>query len=135
MTDIIKLLLGSLFGGMIFFPAIVAPRVFSVLGEDQAGQFLRKLFPAYYLYIIALSTGSALLLLVSGRGVLAAVRFILAAITLWVRQGLVPRINRDRDAAKAGDPAAKTRFDRNHRLSVIINAAQMGCILGIFFLL
>ncbi len=135
MTDIIKLLLGSLFGGMIFFPAIVAPRVFSVLDEERAGQFLRKLFPAYYLYIIALSAGSAVLLLVSERFVLAGVMFILAAMTLWVRQVLVTNINRDRDAAKAGDNAAKTRFDRNHRLSVTINAAQMVVILGAFFLL
>ena len=46
------LAVGCLLGGMVFFPSVVAPRVFRVLEPDDAGRFLRALFPAYYLYLI-----------------------------------------------------------------------------------
>ncbi|MEE3110181.1 MAG: DUF4149 domain-containing protein, partial [Pseudomonadota bacterium] len=36
-------------GGLLFFPAVVAPTVFKSLPEAEAGHFLRALFPRYYL--------------------------------------------------------------------------------------
>ena len=48
----------------------------------------------------------------------------------WVaRQGLLPRINRHRDAGLAGDAAAARRFERLHRLSVALNATQIVVVL------
>lgn len=41
----------------------------------------------------------------------------------------MPRINALSDAAQAGDAAAKERFGAAHRLSVILNAAQMLAVL------
>jgi hypothetical protein len=46
-------------------------------------------------------------------------------LTVWLRQGLMPRINTLGDAAKAGDSAAKRRFDAAHRMSVALNVAQI----------
>ena len=39
-------------GAMLFFAVGVAPTVFQVLPIEEAGLFLRKLFPRYYLALI-----------------------------------------------------------------------------------
>ena len=113
-----------LLGGMAFFAAVLAPLVFTALPADAAGRFVRRLFPAYYLWVIASAATGALALLplrlpdALGLG-------LVAASTVWLRQGLMPRINAMSDAAQAGDAGAKAGFARAHRLSVLVNVAQM----------
>ena len=125
-----------LLGGMLFFPIVVAPIVFTSLPEVEAGQFLRSMFPRYYVFMITLSAlafalyqGCVGLVL----SVPATVCLAVALSTLWVRQSLVPRINDARDAQLAGDAAAGTRFDRGHKLSVLINMLQLIGLLVILF--
>ncbi len=113
-----------LLGGMIFFPTVVAPKVFSVLDERSAGQFLRALFPAYYMFIIA-AAGVAALTGAGEKPVYAAVFALTAASTLAIRQALVPQLNAWRDEAAAGDGRSERKFAQGHRLSVIVNAAQL----------
>ena len=123
--DVIGLVaVATLFGSMAFFSFVVAPLVFVNLDVTSAGRFLRGLFPWYYLVIGLLS----LLAL----GALAALR-PLEAITLGLialgaavsRQVLMPRINRNRDHMLEGQAGADRAFNRLHRLSVWINAAQL----------
>ena len=117
-----------LLGGMLFFPIVVAPVVFTSLPEVEAGHFLRSMFPRYYLFMITLSALAFALYQVGVGLVLsvpATVCFGVALSTLWVRQSLVPRINDARDAQLAGDATAGTRFDRGHKLSVTINMLQL----------
>ena len=94
-----------LLGGMLFFPIVVAPIVFKSLPEVEAGQFLRSMFPRYYVFIITLSA-LAFALYQGGVGLVlsvpATVCLAVALSTLWVRQSLVPRINDARDAQLAG---------------------------------
>ena len=117
-----------LLGGMLFFPIVVAPIVFTSLPEVEAGHFLRSMFPRYYLFMITLSA-LAFALYQVGVGLVpsvpATVCFGVALSTLWVRQSLVPRINDARDAQLSGDATAGTRFDRGHKLSVTINMLQL----------
>ncbi len=122
--------LASLLGAMVFFPAVVAPKVFTVLDEDAAGRFLRALFPAYYVFLIATS-GLAALAAAPRSAIHAGVLGAVALSTLAVRQVLVPRINAARDAANAGDTAAEARFRSGHRLSVVVNMAQLIAALDI----
>ena len=113
-----------LFGGMAFFAAVLAPLVFTALPADAAGRFVRRVFPAYYLWIIAsAAVGAAALLPLRLPDALGL--GLVAAGTVWLRQGLMPRINAMSDAAQAGDAAAKAGFARAHRLSVLVNVAQM----------
>jgi hypothetical protein len=124
LTGIAILCTAMLFGGMAFFAACVAPQVFARLPAEWAGRFIRGLFPIYYLWVLGTSAAAAFALLpirLPDALLLAAV----AGVTVWLRQGLMPRINRLSDAAQAGDPAAKPAFARAHRLSVLINLAQM----------
>ena len=111
-------------GAMLFFAVGVAPAVFQALPIEQAGQFLRKLFPRYYLALIV-GSGVAGCLWLSSAPLAAGTCLLIAVSTLWIRQRLVPRINQLRDAELAGDTAAGARFATMHRVSVIINMIQL----------
>lgn len=113
-----------LIGGMVFFPAVVAPTVFSVFDDKTGGQFLRALFPRYYLYILATSLMGLTGALIQGSWILLVYMFVFTS-TLWVRQTLVPKLNSWRDAEQAGDEVAQRKFKRGHRLSVLINMMQL----------
>ncbi len=114
--------LALLLGGMIFFAAVVAPLVFTRLPAEHAGRFIRAFFPVYYLYVLISSMVAAVALVPRWEGLAMGV---VAALTLVLRQWLMPLINRYSDAAQAGDTVAKRRFDRAHQLSVTVNVAQI----------
>ena len=135
MTNQIALFaLATLFGGMIFFAAIMAPLVFTRLPGAEAGPFIRAVFPMYYLYVLILAAAAALAIPPSLPSVAMAG---VALLTIGLRQWLMPRINRLSDAANAGDEAAKPRFNLAHRTSVAVNFAQIlicGAVLAQFAL-
>ena len=136
MLEVANALVLMLLGAMLFFPAVVAPVVFTSLPEAQAGAFLRSMFPRYYAFMIALSLIAALLFLVVSDGSAyqaATVCLFVGVSTLWVRQWLLPRINMARDAQLAGDVEAGRRFDRDHKLSVGVNMLQLVLLVGIQF--
>jgi hypothetical protein len=113
-----------LLGGMVFFAAVMAPLVFTQLPAEQAGRFIRAVFPFYYLYVFATAAGGAIALAWNHPTVAIALA-VIALVTVWLRQGLMQRINVLSDAARAGDGLARARFNRAHRLSVFVNAAQI----------
>lgn len=113
-----------LLGGMVFFAVVMAPLVFTRLPPDRAGPFIREVFPAYYLWVMGLGAAAAVALLPL-RPWDALAMAAVAAITWWLRQWLMPRLNAWSDAAQAGDAAAAPRFARGHRVSVMVNLAQM----------
>jgi hypothetical protein len=119
--------LAAMFGGMLFFSAVVAPMVFVKLPGEHAGRFIRQLFPWYYLVNGALALLGVLFLAVSAaRSTLDLVLALsIVAGFVYARQLLMPRINALRDAALAGDEQAGVAFERRHRLSVVINAVQL----------
>lgn len=127
---ILDLSLASLLGGMVFFAAVVAPQVFRTLAPEDAGRFLRALFPRYYVFMIV-TAGAAALAAIPASLVVAGTLAAVAASTLLVRQLLVPRLNAWRDAELAGDAAAGRRFATGHRLSVVINLLQLVAVIAI----
>ena len=120
-------------GAMLFFAIGVAPTVFQALPAEQAGLFLRKLFPRYYLSLIIGSTAGGVLWL-GTQPLASGVCLLIAVSTLWIRQWLVPRINALRDRELAGDVSAAAGFARLHRLSVVINMLQLLALLGILIM-
>jgi len=120
-----------LLGGMLFFPSVVAPVVFKALPEEQAGTFLRAMFPRYYSFIILLGVAACVsyALAESGRGgsVLAptvGITGLVVVSTLWVKQSLLPKINAARDAELAGDASAGASLNTMHRLLAVTNMLQ-----------
>lgn len=120
-------------GAMLFFAIGVAPTVFQALPAEQAGLFLRKLFPRYYLSLIIGSTAGGLLWL-GTQPLASGVCLLIAVSTLWIRQWLVPRINALRDRELSGDISAGEEFARLHRLSVTINLLQLLALLGMLMM-
>ncbi|MEM7405710.1 MAG: DUF4149 domain-containing protein [Pseudomonadota bacterium] len=125
------LALGALWGGMLFFAAVYAPLVFIKLEAAVAGPFIRQVFPVYYLAMGITSAVAACALAFGSKHTVAdvvALALVCAGFML-VRQVLMPRINRDRDAELAGDAAAGKRFHRGHQTSVAVNALQLLTVL------
>lgn len=46
------LLVSTLSGGMMLYSFGFAPMVFSALSTEDAGRFIRAVFPCYYLFVI-----------------------------------------------------------------------------------
>ncbi len=117
-----------LLGGMVFFAAILAPLVFTKLDGATAARFIRATFPRYYLYVAVAALLGAVGLIWADR-VSGIVLLVVALLTVWLRQGLMPTLNRLRDAGLAGDAASNARFDVMHRVSVGVNMVQMLAVL------
>ena len=115
----------SVLGAMLFFAAVVAPSVFKALPAEQAGLFLRALFPRYYLVLGAVTFGAALVAAYADSWWSAAVLAACAIIFLLGRFVVVPLINAYRDKMLEGDDASRKRFEALHRCTVIANFAQM----------
>lgn len=122
------LLCAMALGGMLFFATVFAPLAFRALQPAAAGELLRQVFPVYYVTLIALTALAALLLWNRRETpVLVAV----ALLFVFARFALLPRISRARDARLDGDEAEAKTFVRLHRLSVVINLAQMAALLAV----
>ena len=110
-------------GGMVFFAFVFAPLVFVKLPAKTAGGFIREVFPVYYIAF----AGAALL---AGAFAIPRIDALILAIVsgffLLARFWLMPKINQARDQGEA------RRFERLHRLSVFINAAQMIAVFAVF---
>ncbi len=117
-----------LLGGMVFFAAILAPLVFTKLDGATAARFIRATFPRYYLYVAVAAFLGAVGLIWADR-LSGLVLLAVALLTVWLRQGLMPTLNRLRDAGLAGDAASNARFDRMHRVSVGVNMVQLLAVL------
>ena len=128
-------------GSIAFFSFGVAPIIFSVLGPEAGGKFVRALFPRYYLWG---STAGAIALpaVVCGpmtypelRGPAVGVQAMLVLagtlVMLYCGNALTPAINAARDAG----PSQAERFHVLHKRSVRLNALALliGIGLLIFF--
>ena len=121
----------AVFGGMAFFAFVYAPLVFIRLGTEDGGRFIREVFPVYYVAMGAVSIAAAVPLAFgsAARGADAMAMACIGIVFFLARFVLLPIINRSRDAGHAGDAAAKKRFNLLHRMSVIVNLAQMLAVL------
>ncbi|MEO1205870.1 MAG: DUF4149 domain-containing protein [Pseudomonadota bacterium] len=117
-------------GAMLFFSAVIAPLVFQVLKADDAGRFLRAMFPLYYLVLGVVAAFGAVIALVAGQTLATWLFAITSALLLASRFIAVPIINAARDKMLTGDKAAKTTFDLWHRGTVVANLFEI-IILGV----
>ena len=128
--------IGALLGIMLFFAFAVAPTVFKSLPAEQAGTYLRAIFPRYYLWGIIFAIITAAIAIKVDMTVFTTVS-VIAVLFIFSRQILVPAINVARDAKLAGKDGAVPRFKRLHLVSVLINLSQMlmlvGCIVYLIY--
>ena len=124
-------LFGALVGSMLFFATTVAPTVFRALPAAAAGTFLRRLFPLYYLWGLALSILCTIAAYYGANSTAAIICALVASMFVYARLVLLPLINRARDRKLDGDPAAAQAFRRLHLQSVLINALQLALLVGL----
>ena len=122
----------TLFGSMAFFSCVIAPLIFIELDAVTAGRFIRRVFPSYYVVVAVLSL-IATLSFAATLPIDAVIMGFVFAGAYISRQILMPRINRRRDAMVQDDVAAEVSFHRLHRLSVLINVAQIIAVFCILF--
>ena len=124
--NLIQNLIAISLGAMLFFSFVIAPVIFKVLDANNAGKFVRKIFPYYYLInLIILSIAVLLLFYISSINsdfYITLVITILFAFSLFV---LMPLIN------KLKDNKEERKFKYSHTLSVVINFIQ---IIGLIYL-
>ncbi len=89
LTTISLFATAMLFGGMVFFAAFMTPLVFIKLDGEIAGQFLRDIFPWYYLVVICLGAVAAVALIFL-KPVDGALLAGVAGVGVVVRQVLLP---------------------------------------------
>lgn len=107
-----------LFGGMVVYSFGFAAFLFTALPVDVAGPTIRRAFPHFYLFVIAVAAFGALLLWPQDR-LAAAIMGAVAVTTIPTRQILMPAINR------ATDSGAKSRFKWLHSLSVVVTLVHI----------
>ncbi len=115
----------TLLGAMLFFSFVVTPVAFRALQGEAVSNYLRALFPLYYLVIIVLGAVGAVTLALAERPLPAAALGLVAAFAVLTRQVLIPQLDAHRAGRAAGEPAAVRAFRRLHGLSMAINLAQM----------
>ena len=108
------------FGVIVFFSFVVAPITFITLDIENAGKFIRRLFPFYYgfnLFCLILS----LLIALVDRSFAVRYHIVILCIILFLFTlfYLMPKINKYRDNSN------ERMFKITHRLSVVINYAQL----------
>ena len=119
MNTLATLCTSLLFGGMSLFAFGFAAFLFTALPIETARQVIRKAFPWFYLFVIAVSSMAAALWALSEPPWALAMAAI-ALSTLPTRQILMPAIN------KATDAGLKQRFKVLHGLSVLITLGHIG---------
>lgn len=118
-----QLVTALILGGMVFFAFLFAPLVFTKLPAKTAGGFIREVFPVYYIAFAGVALIAAVLAIPRLDALVLA---IVGLLFLLARYWLMPKINEARDLGE------NRSFDRLHRLSVIINAAQMIAVFAVF---
>ena len=127
MENLIQNILAISLGMMIFFSFVLAPMIFKILDAENAGKFVRKIFPYYYFVnLIFLSIAVVLFIIISSLGLNFYITLALAISFIFAQFILMPMIN------KLKDNNEEKKFKYAHGTSVLINFIQM---IGLIYLL
>ena len=107
-----NLVCGLISGFILFQSAIVAPTIFQTLPENQAGPFLRSLFPRLFKLCAALMGLNALIAIYFD-DLVSTCGFILGVFLMIFCLFLVPKINSARDQRN------ESAFNRLHLTTVL----------------
>ena len=124
----LQILLSGLISGVILFQtAIIAPSVFKVLSSNNAGPFLRTVFPKLFMFVAVLSMVGLILSLISSN-TLGLIIFFGSLLSMLICYFIVPVTNRARD--EGNDNA----FKRLHNVSVVLTMiVLLSNLLWVFF--
>jgi hypothetical protein len=112
----------SIFGAILAFGGVVAPTVMRYLEGEEGVNFLRRLIPRYYFFLVVTGLLGAFS---SWEEPLQAIGMgLIAATSLFVREVMLPRLFALRDRQMESDREASAKFVRMRRWLVGLAAAQ-----------
>ena len=127
-SPLVFFLTSVVFGIMIFFSFVVAPITFKSLNEENARQYIRKIFPYYYNVNLLLCLIICVFFIVSKNFQIEFYLILTITILFGVSNYLLmPLINKFRDNND------DKKFKYLHFLSVIINFVQIIFLIIILF--
>ena len=110
----LQILLSGLICGVILFQtAIIAPSIFRVLSLENAGPFLRTIFPKLFMFVAILSLVGLVLSLISSN-MFGLIVFFGSLLFMLICYFIVPMTNRARDEGN------NNAFKRLHTVSVVL---------------
>ena len=117
---IVSYLTSAILGIMLFFSFVVAPVTFTVLSEENARKFIRKIFPYYYT-VNLIASFLVLIFFIYLKTFTLSFYLILTVTLLFAVSNyiLMPLINKYRDEKK------DEKFKYYHFISVLINFIQI----------
>ena len=104
---------GLVVGVILFQTAIIAPTVFRGLGPDQAGPFLRKVFPKFFVVLVVMGIAGAISALASDASYQLWICLVTLTLGLLAYQ-LIPMTNKSRDDGN------EKLFKKLHNASVLM---------------
>ena len=98
MENLTQNILAISLGMMIFFSFVLAPMIFKILDPENAGKFVRKIFPYYYFVnLVFLSVAVVLFFIVSSFSINFYITLALVFSFVFAQFILMPLINRLKD--------------------------------------
>ena len=127
MENLIQNIVAFCLGMMFFFYFVFAPMIFKIIDEENAGKFVRKIFPYYYFVnLVFLSSVILLFFYISKINLDLYVAISLVISFVFAQFFLMPLIN------KLKDNNENNKFKYSHVLSVLLIFIQM---IGLVYLL
>ena len=97
--NLIQNLFAISLGAMLFFSFVIVPVIFKILDAKNAGKFVRRIFPHYYLVnLMILSIAILLLLYTSSINLDFYIVFIITILFAFSFFVLMPLINKLKDS-------------------------------------
>ena len=116
MELLIKIIPALVLGSMLFFSVAIAPKIFTVLPSEEAGKFVRSIFPVYYKFNGIQYLVLTILILYTGKyGNILNTSSLILFLFIVSNYILMPQINKSRDVDN------QKKFKILHFLSVVIN--------------
>jgi hypothetical protein len=116
MDLLIQLIPPLVLGSMLFFSIAIAPKIFTVLPSEEAGKFVRSIFPTYYMYNGFQYLVLIILMFYKGQtGNILYLSCLILLFFIFSNYILMPQINKSRDINN------QKKFKLLHFLSVVIN--------------
>ena len=116
MELLIKIIPTLVLGSMLFFSIAIAPKIFTVLPSEEAGKFVRSIFPTYYMFNgIQYLILTILMIYLEKTGNILYLSISILILFMLSNYVLMPQINKSRDINN------QKRFKFLHLLSVIFN--------------
>ena len=116
MDLLIQIIPPLVLGSMLFFSIAIAPKIFTVLPSEEAGKFVRSIFPTYYMYnglqYLVLTT---LAFYTGQTDNILYLSCLILFFFIFSNYVLMPQINKSRDINN------QKKFKLLHFLSVVIN--------------